>query len=304
MPKFIILIVVALCVSFSQAGFCAGKSTSKQRINQIGKTGKREGYWVLTEYNKPTGKDVATKFREGAYKNGRKIGVWITYYKDGVTPRLIGEYKDNRPAGAYFRFDKTGQLAQAGSLKKIVTTDNSVQINNPVFSCKLFFENYDMVAGQVFFAKHVIQQENTLQFWTESSLQTISSTSKKGDYTWLDNNYDQILMAYLQIRTPNKFKVPLTPIAVAENTQVSSNAKLGNYFLPPTVKQPIRVGKGFTFMPNGFNKLYTEDNEIWMDGQFTNGQLGSGKVFIYDRDGVLLKVRVYKDGKYESDGVL
>jgi antitoxin component YwqK of YwqJK toxin-antitoxin module len=58
------------------------------------------------------------------------------------------------------------------------------------------------------------------------------------------------------------------------------------------------------FVPNGLNKLYTENSEIWIDGHFINGKLYSGKVFIYDRDGVLLKVRVYKNGVYDSDGVL
>jgi antitoxin component YwqK of YwqJK toxin-antitoxin module len=58
------------------------------------------------------------------------------------------------------------------------------------------------------------------------------------------------------------------------------------------------------FMPNGLNKVYTESAEIWMDGHFMNGQLYTGKVFVYDHDGVLLKVRLYKNGIYESDGVL
>jgi hypothetical protein len=41
-----------------------------------------------------------------------------------------------------------------------------------------------------------------------------------------------------------------------------------------------------------------------MDGEFKNGQLWDGKVFDYSRDGILLKVRVFKLGKYHSDGQL
>ncbi|MNR39622.1 hypothetical protein D3C85_1578460 [compost metagenome] len=71
----------------------------------------------------------------------------------------------------------------------------------------------------------------------------------------------------------------------------------------PFVHAP-RVAKGVIFQPNGFNKLYTESDEIWIDGLFRNGQLKDGKVFVYDRDGVLLKVRIFKDGMYVSDGGL
>jgi hypothetical protein len=39
-------------------------------------------------------------------------------------------------------------------------------------------------------------------------------------------------------------------------------------------------------------------------GEFKNGQLYDGKVYDYDQDGILQKVRIYKLGKYHSDGQL
>jgi antitoxin component YwqK of YwqJK toxin-antitoxin module len=62
--------------------------------------------------------------------------------------------------------------------------------------------------------------------------------------------------------------------------------------------------KGAKFLPNGYNKLYNADDEIWQDGTFKNGLLWEGKVYEYDRDGILLKVRVFKNGVYHSDGQL
>ena len=41
-----------------------------------------------------------------------------------------------------------------------------------------------------------------------------------------------------------------------------------------------------------------------MDGIFKNGQLWDGKVYTYDRDGILQRVLVYKEGKYNSEGQL
>ncbi|MEY3844547.1 MAG: hypothetical protein RL293_969, partial [Bacteroidota bacterium] len=55
---------------------------------------------------------------------------------------------------------------------------------------------------------------------------------------------------------------------------------------------------------NGYNKVYNDNDEIWMEGEFKNGQLWDGKVYDYDTDGILQKVRIFKAGRYHSDGQL
>jgi predicted sulfurtransferase len=57
-------------------------------------------------------------------------------------------------------------------------------------------------------------------------------------------------------------------------------------------------------MPNGYNKVYNLNDEIWQDGDFRSGALWNGKLYVYDEDGILLKVRVFKNGYYNSDGQL
>jgi hypothetical protein len=262
---------------------------------------------VLSKENHPIASNHGIKCKEGRYLNGRKNGVWVTYYEDGATPRLIGEYSDNRPSGSYFRFDRKGDLQQASAIPKSISVQQSVQVSNPIFSCRMLFSERDVVAGQVFFSNRLFKKNNAVEFWMESSMKTIKSESKLVDYTWLNANYTKILLTYTAIRTPKNMRI-LEPEAIAEiKPKVAqkrvSVAKELNYYYPPVIKQP-RVGKGMVFVPNGLNKLYTESSEIWIDGHFMNGQLYSGKIFIYDRDGVLLKVRVYKDGVYDSDGVL
>ena len=70
----------------------------------------------------------------------------------------------------------------------------------------------------------------------------------------------------------------------------------------PRVVQPRT--KGSVFKPNGYNKVYNTDDEIWQDGEFLSGRLWDGKVYEYDSDGILLKVKVFKKGVYHSDGQL
>ena len=71
---------------------------------------------------------------------------------------------------------------------------------------------------------------------------------------------------------------------------------------PPNLKNPKT--KGIKFNAFGYNKVYNENDEIWMDGIFKNGQLLDGKVYRYDKDGILQRVLVYKNGKYHSEGQL
>jgi hypothetical protein len=301
MTRLLLLTLLLLSVGFVQANDLKAK-TSRNHLNAHG---EREGFWVVSKDNDPILDGQTAKYKEGSYKNGRKEGVWITYYEDGVTPRLIGEYADNRPAGTYFKFDRKGELVRASSVPKRISIKQSVQSSNSVYSCKMMFNQREMIAGQVFFTHRIFKKDLSLQFWVGESLEQVKSETKLVDYSWLNANYTKVLMTYTAIRTPKKMRIePLQKaISPIKEKNVSQNTKGLAYYHPPLLKDP-RVSKGMVFMPNGLNKVYTESAEIWMDGHFMNGQLYTGKVFVYDHDGVLLKVRLYKNGIYESDGVL
>lgn len=64
------------------------------------------------------------------------------------------------------------------------------------------------------------------------------------------------------------------------------------------------IKDGSKFNRDGYNKLYNDDDEIWMDGQFKGSKFWAGKLFKYDSDGILLKIEIWKNGKYHSDGQL
>lgn len=299
------ILLTLLLIAGTFIVFAGNKSGS---INLLDVNGKRTGYWVVDDNNQPVDKNHPNKSKEGTYKKGRKEGVWIHYYGDGKTPRLIGEYADNRPAGAYFRFNDKGEMQQASSVPRKITESQSITASNKVFTCKMNFDNKEIVAGQVYFSKKVVKQ-NAVQFWLERSLEAIASESEVIDFTWLNTNYDKLYAKYLEVRVPKMSSkeivknVKMEKVPVTVFTKEQDQARRKNYFYPPVIRTP-RVAPGLIFQPNGFNKLYTPRDEIWIDGYFKQGQLQDGKVFIYDNDGVLLKVRVYKNGFYDSDGVL
>lgn len=74
---------------------------------------------------------------------------------------------------------------------------------------------------------------------------------------------------------------------------------------PPQISATPNMGPHpKPFQPNGFNTIYNEDGDGWIEGIFKNGQLSDGKVYVYDSDGILLEVNIYRDGKYVRKGEL
>jgi len=84
------------------------------------------------------------------------------------------------------------------------------------------------------------------------------------------------------------------------NPRIVNN--IGGFNNPPKTTNPKT--KGVLFIPSGYNTTYNENDEIWQDGNFKDGQLYDGKVYEYDRDGILQRIKVYKEGKYHSEGQL
>ena len=61
-----------------------------------------------------------------------------------------------------------------------------------------------------------------------------------------------------------------------------------------------KLGINIAFCP----KTYNENKDIYMDGEFKDAKLWTGKHYIYDENGLLERIEVYKDGKYVGNGVL
>ena len=90
-------------------------------------------------------------------------------------------------------------------------------------------------------------------------------------------------------------KEMVTRVVTIENPNASKERA-------PKPKNPDT--KGVAFLPNGYNKVYNSNDEIWQDGEFKAGVLFDGRLYEYDSDGILLRVKVFKEGVYHSDGQL
>jgi antitoxin component YwqK of YwqJK toxin-antitoxin module len=253
--------------------------------------GKRTGKWVYTGADKPSsGISKAGKVEEGVYVAGRKEGIWTKYHKDGKTPKLKGNYTDNRPEGSYTRYYANGHIMEQGSIGKNGYKGSLVRyFENGVPSYKAVYNNEGQETGKV-------------QYFHENGKIALEYSVKNGVLFGKVNRYNAQgnLVESFDVSDSGAISnrknfanapQPRTPVASPESM-----------IYPPKITNPRM--KGLKFVTNGYNKVYNDNDEIWMEGEFKNGQLWDGKVYDYDTDGILQKVRIFKAGRYHSDGQL
>lgn len=253
--------------------------------------GKRTGKWVYTGADKPSSGIVKTgKVEEGIYVEGRKEGVWTKYHKDGKTPKLKGNYSNNRPEGSFSRFYSNGQIMEQGSFGKNGYKGNLVRYyENGIISYKAIYNNEGKETGNV-------------QYFHENGKIALEYSMKNGTLIGKVNRYNT------QGNLLESFDVSASgAISNLKNVSNTTQPKppvssVESMIYPPKIIHPRM--KGLKFVTNGYNKVYNDNDEIWMEGDFKNGQLWDGKVYDYDADGILQKVRIFKAGRYHSDGQL
>ena len=248
--------------------------------------GKRTGKWII--YKSKSSKDL--KIEEGVFVKGRKEGQWIKYFEDGKTPKLKGSYSNNRPDGEFIRYYKNGKIKEKGSFSKSKLKGEYIRYYS---NGKIeYIGNYNNLGEETGVVQYFHKNGNlSLEYTVKNKLLTGKLTryfddgSLESSISFSENG------TIISAKTFQK-KLPEKKIVIIVD-------KSGD---PPYLKNPKTKGVQFNFF--GYNKVYNENDEIWMDGIFKNGQLWDGKVYTYDKDGILQRVLVYKEGQYHSEGQL
>ncbi len=282
--SFLIISSITTCYSFKAV---PGLDQDENKTDQ---QGRKQGKWVYRGKDRPNeGYPANGKVEEGTYVDDRKEGFWIKYYNDGITPKLKGEYHNHRPQGEFIKYHANGVPKEIGVFEKNAYHD----------SLKRFDENGQLIyAG--FYDLNGKEKGKIVHYY--------SNGQKQFEYTAVDGK--PVGKAYRYYENGD----------IKEEIDYDSNGKVVKSVQRDMVNPPVRINTatpkeaapkvtqpetlGVKFQPNGYNKVYNSNKEIWQDGQFKNGQLWDGKVYEYDKDGILLKVKVYKNGTYHSDGQL
>ncbi|MDR0802296.1 hypothetical protein [Fluviicola sp.] len=262
------------------------------KINVTDEKGRKQGKWIYYGKDRP-GSDVPPngKIEEGEYIDDRKEGIWIQYYNDGVTPSLRGTYENNHPKGQFTRYWPNGQIKEKGIFEKNIYKDSLIRkYENGQASYQGFYNEIGKEDGKI----RYYYPNGQLEYEYDANNGVVAGKAIR----YYENGDIREIIYYdgtgNQIRS--ELKDPVNPM-VKMKTPGQSTEK------PPTISGTPKT-QGAKWVPNGYNKVYNNNGEIWQDGIFKNGDLWDGKVYVYDNDGILLKVKVYKNGVYHSDGQL
>lgn len=292
MVRILLLIVVfwGSLPAYADTGHPKDK-VQDDKINQKSADGKKQGKWIYYGKDRPQeGYPVDGKIEEGPYKDDRKEGVWVKYHNDGVTPKLRGEYVSNRPKGSYTKYHPNGKVKEVGVFEKNQYQD----------SLRRFHENGQLEYEAKYNANG--KEQGKVRFFYPHGQVEFEYVSNDGipsgkAIRYYENGDVKEIIEYASDGSVAKSdqKEMVNPAVRVNDPGASTEGA-------PKIASPIV--KGGKFQPNGYNKVYNTDDEIWQDGDFKDGRLYNGKVYVYDKDGILLKVKVYKSGLYHSDGQL
>ena len=280
------VLVGSLMISTAYAGDDQGGD-----INQRSEDGKKKGLWVFLGKDRPTsGYPAEGKIEEGPYKDDRKEGTWVKYHMDGVTPKLKGEYKNNRPSGAYTKFYGDGTVRETGNFSR----------NKYSGTLKRYHENGELEYEANYNATG--KEEGTVKYYYPNGQVEFEYNSADGIPTGKATRYyengdikEKIVYA-ADGSVENSEPIEMVNPSIEVEDPGASREQAPKIISPKT--------KGAPFKPNAYNKVYNDNDDLWQDGDFRNGRLWNGKVYEYDSDGILLKVKVFKNGVYHSDGQL
>lgn len=275
--------------------------SNKDTINFIDQTGKKQGKWILMGKHKPGNCfTLNQKAEEGAYKENRKAGHWIEYYCNGNKKNNI-EFTNGRPDGYAILYYENGNIKEEGDWK----------INRWVGKYKLYYEN-----GQVqhdFKFNEGGKREGVQTYNYENGQTAVVGNFTNGKETgqikeFYENgdvkaiktyNNGDVDVASIKTFEPTKaIEKPTNDVAKYAPSKAVTEVKKDEEIL--TAAKDAAAAKSL----NGKHILYNKNKQVSKDGVFKENRLMEGKAYIYNDNGILTRVAVYKNGVYVGDGTI
>lgn len=279
---------------FFSCQIALAQSTNSDTLaqNQIDANGLKQGYWIVfNSVKKLPSYPADAKVEEGVYTDSKKSGVWKMFYASGVLKSEI-TYTNNRPSGYAKMYYENGKLQEEGIWEN----------NRWVGEYKSYYEN-----GQTFYDfkyNKTGKREGEQKYFYDNGQVMMKGEMKDGKESGVWEGYYE----NGDLRDKKVFNDgALDP----ENTEIYAPKKP----LPPKkeevgTKEPAKVVDSSKeksneaqkpFDGNGYAKLFLLGGRLSKDGTFKNYRLIEGKDYVYNKDGILERIAVYKDGKYVGD---
>jgi len=267
--------------------------------NQTNESGRRIGHWVVTgEIAKNSEYGAAAKVEEGDYEDGRKIGLWKTYYPSGKLKNEI-TYEAGRPKGPYTTYYENGQVEEKGNWS----------LTKNYGSFKRYYENGQV--AQEFEFDQSGKRNGTQKYYYENGqlmitgnwnggkeAGTVTEYYETGDVksvrVFNDGQMDESKSVFKEPKNPTQADTEPEPVKDDAN-KVKTTVAVSQTEATPNIGH---------FDGNGYHTLYNKDRQISQKGVFKNGRLIDGKYYKYDRNGILTNIEIYQNGVYIGEGVI
>lgn len=295
MKKIVLIVLITISKIVSAQSF---ELLNNDTINLTTVSGKKQGKWIIT--NKLIKKPCYTddqKVEEGTYENSKKTGVWNEYYCNNNLKSKI-TYENNRPNGYAIMYHENGKIKEEGLWKN----------NRWVGDYKLYYENGQV--QQAFKFNTTGKREGDQKYFYDNGQTMIEGAWAEGKEAGLLKEYYEngdlkseknFADGYLDFASVKTYE-PKKPIVVEAVKEVVED---------PIKVAPIEVDKvnekvnsGIPFNGEGQWKLYNKNRQVSKDGIFHKNRLMDGKVYIYNSNGILTRIALYKGGKYIGDSVI
>lgn len=294
--KNIYLIIVFVVARFGYAqsqSYEINPFNKKDTINLIDVTGKKQGPWIVFGKTKPNtcySANPNSKVEEGKYADNKKGGIWKEYYCNGNMKNKI-TYTNGRPDGYAVMYHENGKVSEEGTWK----------INKWVGNYKLYYDNGQV--QQEFNYNPTGKREGQQKYFYENGQVMIEGNWAAGKEAGLikeyhetgevkaEKNYNNGAVDVASIKTYEP-KQPIKKDEVVDNSK-KVVVKKDEMLQDPKVKGPTIL--------NGPYVLYNKSRQKTKDGVFKDNRLMEGKNYIYDENGILKRIEIYKNGAYVGD---
>lgn len=255
-------------------------------INKIDAANKKQGYWVIKN-------NAGNIEEEGEYKDSRKYGLWKKYFPNGKLKSEI-TFVGSRPKGPYKLYFENGTLQEEGNWS---TTKNTGQFkryhSNGKISQEFNFNSSGRREGEQKYY-HENGQLRIVGTWTQGQesgelKEYYDNGDLKSVKKFANGEMDKESYAEYAPKKPTSSNL-IKEIAAAPSVNVKAQKE----------EQPNQGG----FTGNGYFKLYNKNMQIAKDGTFKDYRFMDGKMYDYDENGLVVKIRIFKNGRYIGDGVI
>lgn len=268
---------------------------STDTINFIDQVGKKQGKWIVMGKHKPGQCYKPTqKIEEGSYTDNRKTGNWFEYYCNG-NKKSEAMFVNGRPDGYSISYFESGNKKEEGNWK----------VNKWVGAYKLYYDN-----GQIQhdFKFNALGKRDGFQVYKyENGQVAVEGNFAGGKETGQIKEFYET-GEIKAIKTYNNGDVDVATIKTFESKKVIIKTDDAVKFAPSKAESEIKSEEKIenkTVLAttlNGKHILYNKNKQVSKDGVFKDNRLMEGKAYIYNDNGILTRVAIYKNGIYVGDG--